>query len=144
MVAVSSHNWLIVLGLVSLLFGLFLLGSAVGSDGARWSSQDRARRGLRGYQLVALSSAMGLLAAGLGCLITGQFVVMTLSTPIVLALLALALGLLVFALVADLIGAWIDEDSTRADGTALVAIISPAELRDIELRAVPERLRIAG
>ena len=144
MVSVSSPNWLILLGLICLLVGLFLLGSAIGSDGARWSSQDRARRGLRGYQHVALSSAMGLLVAGLGCLMAGQFVMMTLSTPIVLALLALALGLLVFALVADLIGAWIDEDSIRVDGAALVAIVSPAETRDIELRPVPERLRIAG
>ena len=144
MVAVSSPNWLIVLGLFCLLAGLFLLGSAVGSDGSRWSSQDRARRGLRGYQRVALSSAMAILAAGLVCLVAGQFAAASMSIPIVLALLTLAFALFVFALVADLIGAWIDDESLRLDGPTVAPIISPAEIRDTEPRPVPERLRIAG
>lgn len=144
MVSVSSPNWLIILGLTCVLYGLFLLGSAVVSDGARWTGQHRLGAGLRGYQHVALTVAMCLLAIGFFVLMVGQFAVFGMTAPIALAMLALAFGLLIFALVADLIGARIDDRLARTSVAGLAPAAPSAEIHEIDPRPAAERLRIAS
>ena len=41
-------------------------------------------------------------------------------------------------------GAWIDDERLKVDGATVVPIISSAEIRDIDPRQGPERLRVVG
>lgn len=144
MVAVASPNWLNLLGLLCMLFGLIFLGDAIGSDGARWSDGNARDAGLRGYQRVALSMALGLLGIGLVLEMLGQFVIASMSVPIVLAMLALAFALLIFALLADLVGAKLDAANRPHATASRGETAAPVDIRDIEAHRNPERLRIAG